>query len=211
MKLAEKLVQVMQSVENIPKNGFNEYHQYAFAQEADILRAVRGKLAELGVLVLTSIDEAKRQGDLTEVSTIHIFLDAETGEKLEVKGYGQGQDKNDKGGPKAITSAVKYFLTKNLLLPTGDDPEQDQEQPKEPQKNEKPEQNGQQNGKQQPRSPDASTPHQQDKIQKMAKELNLDVHRDILPKVKSDWPPNRETADRILKRLTELKSQRARA
>ena len=53
--LAAKLVEVMKAVESVPKNGWNDFHKYEYATEADILRAVRGKLAELGVLMLTSV------------------------------------------------------------------------------------------------------------------------------------------------------------
>lgn len=202
----------MKEVERVPKNGRNEFHGYDFAQEVDILRSVRGKLAELGVLLLTSVESASRQDTLTEVQTVHTFIDAESGEQLVVKGYGQGQDKNDKGGPKAITSALKYALLKNLLIPTGDDPEKDS-----------PESNGRRraprpsdNGNREPpppadsRQPNASTPHQQKEIRKIAGELGLDVDRDILAKMKISWPPDKPTADRILKRLNEKKLEQAR-
>lgn len=225
MKLAQKLVEVMKHVDNVPKNGFNEFHRYAFAQEADILKAVRGKLGELGVLMLTSVEGAGRQGEITEVTTLHTFVDAETGEKLEVKGYGQGKDSTDKGGPKAITSSVKYAITKNFLIPTGDDPEKDDPPPQNGKKkaatNGKPSANGHQEPpkepakeppqKQQTRAPDASTPHQQQQIERLAKELGLNVQKDIMDRMELTWPPNKPNADRILRRLNEKKQQSARA
>src|SRR5205085_11969472 len=102
-KLTAKLIEVMKSVDSVPKNGWNEFHRYAYPEEADILRAVRGKLAEVGVLVLSSVEKANKQGDITEVFTKHTFIDAETGEQKEINWYGQGQDKGDKGAYKAET------------------------------------------------------------------------------------------------------------
>lgn len=212
--LAQKLVEVMKSVDSVPKNGYNEFHRYPYMLEADVMRAVRGKLAELGVLVLTSVEKADKLGDITVVHTLHTFIDSETGEKLEVKGYGQGQDKGDKAGYKAITGACKYQLSKSFLIPTGDDPEKDEGSNGQPNGAPPPQQpkakNGQQAKREVPQQPQApkpevSTPDQQQQIKQLAEEVGLDVEDDILAKLEIKWPPNRYDADRILKRLRQIK------
>lgn len=208
MNLAQKLVEVMKSVESVPKNGWNDHFKYHFAQEFDILQAVRGKLGELGVLVLTSIEGATKTADITEVMTQHTFLDADSGEKIEVKGYGQGKDGQDKGGPKAITSAVKYFLTKNLLIPTGDDPEKDDTPPqngKPAARNGTPRKNGKKPVEPPPapapsRSPDKSTPAQQKEIRDLCDGLKIKI-ADLLAEQGMKSPISKEEAEKLINHL----------
>jgi hypothetical protein len=85
--------------------------------------AVREELTKQNVMLFTSVIQTHKEGDLTSVVTLHTFVDGDSGESFEIRGFGQGKDNSDKGGPKAITSAVKYSLMKTLLMSTGDDPE----------------------------------------------------------------------------------------
>ncbi len=122
--LISKLAEAMNEVGRIPKNGRNDFHKYDYVTEADLVEAIRGKLAEKKVFLFTSVEATAHAGEITEVFTLHTFVDGESGEQFQVKGYGQGQDKGDKGGYKAQTGAMKYALMKNFLVATGDDPEQ---------------------------------------------------------------------------------------
>src|SRR3954466_1825044 len=101
--LVKKLAEVMNEVGRIPKSGRNDFHKYDYVTEADLVEAIRTKLAEKHVFMFTSVESTAHQGDVTEVVTMHTFVDGETGEEFSVKGYGQGQDKGDKGGYKAMT------------------------------------------------------------------------------------------------------------
>jgi len=65
--------------------------------------------------------------NMVTVRTKHVFRDAESGETAEVFGTGCGEDAGDKAVYKAITGAMKYFVSKNFLISTGDDPEKDSE------------------------------------------------------------------------------------
>lgn len=128
LKLAFKLAQIMGEITHVEKNGENTFHHYKYAMEADMLAAVRQKLAAAKIFVLTGVSkveirETPKDGFLTTIQTTHIFVDGETGETLEASSAGQGTDKGDKGVFKAITGATKYFISKNFLIPTGDDPE----------------------------------------------------------------------------------------
>ena len=127
-KLAAKLAKIMGEVNNVEKNGENKFHGYKYAMEQDMLVAVRKKLSEANIFVTTSvrsveIRETPKEGFLTTIITDHLFTDGETGETLTAASAGQGTDKGDKGVYKAITGATKYFISKNFLIPTGDDPE----------------------------------------------------------------------------------------
>ena len=127
-KLAAKLARIMGEINNVEKNGVNIFHNYRYAMEQDMLVAVRKRLADANIIVLTGITsvdvrDTAKDGFLTTIRTVHTFVDGDTGETLEASSAGQGTDKGDKGIYKAITGATKYFISKNFLIPTGDDPE----------------------------------------------------------------------------------------
>jgi hypothetical protein len=136
--LVKKLAKIMAETRWVEKKGRNTFFNYDYARETDILDAVRSKLAENGVFVFTSIEtmDLKETGKRTRdgspvnmvtVRTKHVFRDAESGETAEVFGTGCGEDAGDKAVYKAITGAMKYFISKNFLISTGDDPEKDSE------------------------------------------------------------------------------------
>src|SRR3990167_10973423 len=137
--LITKLVEVMDSINRIAKRGKNTFHNYTYATEMDILEAVRSELAKRNVFVSTTIKEKEvteyqtdkgKLARLTQITTSHTFINGDRPEeKMTVSSYGQGDDQGDKGGYKAITGAMKYFLMKTFLIPTGDDPENDGETP----------------------------------------------------------------------------------
>lgn len=59
-----------------------------------------------------------KQSITTEVTTKYLLLH-ESGESLELSGYGHGVDSQDKGAGKATTYALKYCLLYTFLVPTG--------------------------------------------------------------------------------------------
>lgn len=132
--LAKKLVEVMGAISRVPKKGYNDFHKYWYALEADILEALRGELSQRNVLLIPAVTGRSRDavGEKGQVVT-HLdmeftFLDADSGETLVRPWLGAGADKEDKGAYKAMTGGEKYFLLKFFLIPTGDDPEADDSQ-----------------------------------------------------------------------------------
>lgn len=136
--LVSKLAEVMAEVEWVEKKGRNNFFNYDYAKESDILAAIRNKLAEREIFIFTSVEsidfrengKKTRDGatvNLVFVKTKHTFWDGQSGETMEVFGQGSGEDSGDKGVYKAITGAMKYFVSKNFLMSTGDDPEKDDE------------------------------------------------------------------------------------
>lgn len=132
--LAKKLAKILGEVGKVPKTGFNSFHKYNYVTENDLVYAVRDKLSEAGIFVFSSVESQHAEiiegGDgkkslLTTVTTKHTFVDGDSGEEFSVLSQGQGSDNGDKGGYKAITGAMKYFLYKCFMIPTGDDPEGD--------------------------------------------------------------------------------------
>ena len=60
----------------------------------------------------------QKQSVFTEVKTKYLLLH-ESGESMELAGYGHGVDTQDKGAGKATTYALKYTLLYTFLTPTG--------------------------------------------------------------------------------------------
>lgn len=136
--LARKLAAILREVGKAPKSGHNSFHNYDYVTENDLVYAVRDKLAAAEIFVFTSVEKQEvqiirddtdparvKQSVLTQVTTKHTFVDGESGESFSVFSQGQGSDVGDKGGYKATTGAMKYFLYKCFMIPTGDDPEAD--------------------------------------------------------------------------------------
>lgn len=132
--LIEKLCEVMSTVQYIQKLGYNSFHKYHYATEADVSEAIRKELTDRKIFLLPSVEEVSqriittREGNEQTVTKTRIkftFLDAENDDSLEFVMEGEGQDPGDKGIYKAITGTTKYALMKAFLIPTGDDPEGD--------------------------------------------------------------------------------------
>lgn len=132
--LIAKLAKVMSEISRVKKNGVNQFQRYAYATEADLVEEVREKLGLAGIFIFTECVEIiqretgrKTSGGLailiTRVKVKHTFCDSDSQEVFELHSYGEGEDSGDKGIYKAMTGAVKYFLAKNFLMSTGDDPE----------------------------------------------------------------------------------------
>jgi len=125
MSLYAKLAEVVTEVGRVPKKGRNDFHKYDYVREEDLLEAIRGALAKRQIALLPSAPTVVRDGTLTTVHMTFTFADGESGETHTVEWAGTGEDKGDKGLYKAYTGALKYFLMKTFLIPTGDDPEDD--------------------------------------------------------------------------------------
>lgn len=132
-----KLAEIMNEVGRIPKTGYNSFHGYKYVMESDLVEALSEKLAARKVFITSStknietirLSKPNKKGEIVE-QTIGIlrvdytFHDGETGEKLTMESVGEIDQDGGKGLYKALTGSMKYFLMKNFLIATGDDPEQ---------------------------------------------------------------------------------------
>ena len=138
--LVEKLAEVMGAVGWIEKSGYNDFHRYKYAQEADLVNAIRGELSKRSIMVFPDVQEVKRSEHvvetskgirktwLTEIAVVWTFVDGESDQKHSITVHGVGEDNMDKGFYKAFTGSEKYMLMKTFLIPTGDDPEKDSQE-----------------------------------------------------------------------------------
>jgi hypothetical protein len=135
-KLVQKLAEVMKEVKYIQKRGYNAFHKYKYATEADVAEKVREALAERSIVMIPSLtshstrEHITSKGNREYITTVVMefrFIDGETGETITFSMIGEGQDAGDKGPYKAMTGAQKYALMKTFMIPTGDDPEADED------------------------------------------------------------------------------------
>lgn len=133
-RLVVKLAEVMKEVKYIQKTGYNNFHKYKYATEADVNEKVREELAKRNVVLIPNVknhavrEHMTAKGNREYIVTVEVeftFYDGDTGETITFTTYGEGQDAGDKGTYKAITGAQKYALMKAFMIPTGDDPEGD--------------------------------------------------------------------------------------
>lgn len=133
--LVAKIAKVMQEVKYIQKTGYNTFHKYKYATEADVNEKVREELAKLNVAMFPSIvnhsmrEHTNRSGAVEYITCVNMeftFVDGDSGESVAIQMSGEGQDAGDKGIYKAIAGAQKYALMKLFMIPTGDDPEADE-------------------------------------------------------------------------------------
>ena len=133
--LAQKLALILANIDRVPKNGRNDFHNYDYVYESDLVDHIRDKLAEQGVAIFPSVrehnvqemqDARNKSVFLTTVTLDVTLIDGESGDQITTTWVGQGLDNGDKGYYKAYTGAIKYFILKTFMISTGDDPEQDE-------------------------------------------------------------------------------------
>lgn len=116
------------------KSGENTYDNYKYAMLQDYCNAIHEPMTENGLALSVSVDEViemadriTNQGKPEHVVRVKLrgILSHTSGETLEFIGFGEGQDRADKGIYKAITGGKKYLIANIFNVPTTDDPETD--------------------------------------------------------------------------------------
>ena len=142
--IAKAIISVMQEVKGIDKSmtvGTGS-SSYKGVPDKEVKKIIGAAMAKNGLPILPTSVNAKtqverweennsygvkqKQSVFTEVETKYLLLH-ESGESIEISGYGHGQDSQDKGAGKATTYALKYALLYTFLVPTGDIDDADKE------------------------------------------------------------------------------------
>jgi hypothetical protein len=134
--LTQAIVNVMKEVKNIEKNlnvgeGKSSYKGVA---DKDVKHQIGEAMSRNGLCILpiniepkitverwveeTNYGPKTKQSVFTEVKTTYLLLH-ESGESMEIVGYGHGVDSQDKSAGKATTYALKYALLYVFMVPTG--------------------------------------------------------------------------------------------
>lgn len=133
--LRQKLAAIRREIHNVEKNGRNDFHRYDYVTASDMSGILGTALANANIIVsrrnmkVTRIlenpypDKPEKAEVVVCIECEYGFLDGDSTEEIWEPSYGEGRDKGDKGGFKAHTGCLKYFLIQAFLLATGDDPE----------------------------------------------------------------------------------------
>lgn len=130
-KLASKKNEVLREAGAIKKSGYNAEHDYHFAKEADLNDELRELLYKNKLSFDSRVLETRKNGNITFLKMLITWTDCETGFFEEHEWLGNAFDTVDKGIYKSYTGGIKYFLMKQFLISTHDDPEYSDNKPRQ--------------------------------------------------------------------------------
>jgi hypothetical protein len=119
----------------VQKKGRNEFQNYNYVTESDVVAQTREALLENDIVIIPSVDSVSHdEWGNTNIIVTYTVHHTTSGESLTFRMAGAGNDRNskgvgDKGIYKALTGCNKYALLKALQLATGDDPEDEKNEP----------------------------------------------------------------------------------
>ena len=132
--ISKAIIQVMKAVKGMEKNSSvgSGNNAYQGTKDQDVKEVFNTQLSEAGLCILpidieeeTQIDrwvdpkyQNQKQSVFTKVKVKYMLLH-ESGESIELMGYGHGVDPQDKGAGKATTYALKNCLLYTFLTPVG--------------------------------------------------------------------------------------------
>ena len=113
MKVYSKLVEVQNKLK-APKSQFNSFGKYNYRNAEDILEAVKPILKEIGATTFLK-DEIALIGDRYYLKTTAIFVDIETGEKIEVEAIAREAEEKKGMDSAQVTGATSSYARKYAL------------------------------------------------------------------------------------------------
>jgi hypothetical protein len=131
-QILAKLHAIMKDVEYIEKDAYSEHGKFRYASELAIKEAVGKAMRDHRVVLQfedigpPQIAEGASKSGPTSILFFpfkYTFWDVDSGESMSGVSWGTGHTRDDKGFYAAVTGGIKYTLTSNFLIPTGDDPE----------------------------------------------------------------------------------------
>lgn len=131
-QLAIKLSRAMAAVRPLVLDGENTFHHYHYPTIAQVRERANKALAEAGIAIIPSITRvvrgtrvSDRGKDLNITGVdVQLIICAEEG-TYTAQWFGESEDTGDKGIQKAASSAIKSFLSNLLLIPVGEDENDD--------------------------------------------------------------------------------------
>lgn len=115
---------------DVGKSGRNEFDRYDYSSLHDYIKATDDALAKHGLIMIVSkvTPEWSTSFSPKMPARVVVHIDAsivhcDSGQSIELEGWGEAFDKGDKALYKAITGARKYVIACGFNIYTGDDPE----------------------------------------------------------------------------------------
>lgn len=136
----DRLAQASAEVGHIEKMGRNKEQAYDYVRAIDISAKAVKMLAKYHIAFTATtenvefIESTTKSGNRKTICRVkmgYLFRDGLSDNHFTCTFFGEGHDSGDKAIYKAMTGALKYCLIQNLLIPTGDDPEEDSADVKE--------------------------------------------------------------------------------
>lgn len=122
----QRMVQVMEEVDYIPKESKKVNGQYTYASHDTVKKLLHHPMVKAGIYMKSTILEMTQDGNRTDVKMEFTFYNIDNpADKIIVEYRGYGIDSQDKGVGKAISYATKYAMLNSFCLETGDDAEKD--------------------------------------------------------------------------------------
>ncbi len=126
--VVQALSAVMNSVQKIAKDGFNEQQKFDFRGIDATMKAVGPALREHGVVVVPVAEEITKETYETKKGTVmrnvtllvRFVFYGPAGDSIEAVAYGEAADSGDKAVSKAHSVAFRTVLLQALCIPTGD-------------------------------------------------------------------------------------------
>ncbi len=121
--IATKLLNIYESVKSVNKDMLIKTRSgaYKVMSEATVINAIRPEFLKNKLIIIQTGAHGEKTGNITRVNTQYKIIDTESGEFIELGGYGEGSDSQDKGAGMAQTYALKYVLMKTFMLISGED------------------------------------------------------------------------------------------
>lgn len=130
-KWATKMSKAQAAIEAIAKNGFNEFHKFAYVSIEDVFGEVRRALTANQIFILGTVVGLQREAGLNKkneevfwfkIEIEYEVFDTETGFSVKSTWFGESLGNDDKSINKANSSNLKYFLM-NLFMIEREDPD----------------------------------------------------------------------------------------
>jgi hypothetical protein len=132
--LYAKMAAIMGQIDKVDKDlkmsggGLN----YKYVSDVQVYHTVRKLLVDHGIALFASMVEAHQERYVSSAGKDKnhtlakfefVLVDSETGDSMTCAWHGEADDSGDKGVNKSSTAALKFWLLKTFIIPTGDDPD----------------------------------------------------------------------------------------
>lgn len=131
-ELSKRLSQAMGKVKAVALDGNNTFHHYRYPTIAQVRARAGEALAEAGITLIPSVTRIGRtarttdKGKTTNVTVVELAITISSPDgSCVVNWVGESEDLTDKSVPKALSAAMKSFLLNLLLIPVGEEENDD--------------------------------------------------------------------------------------
>jgi len=136
-EVQKAIFDIMKEASTVGKTGRNKSQGYDYVESSEIVHQFHELFVKHNLILTSSVKSIVREQSTTKdgspknntVLTMQFTVTSlKDGSSITTDFPAEGTDSGDKGIPKALTMAEKYFLMKTFMLSSGDDAEADEDQ-----------------------------------------------------------------------------------